>query len=69
MNIAIPESFAVKNDEIRKPSWDGGKQAYAIATHGKGKASDCIGCGLCENACPQHLPIRELLADIAGSME
>ena len=25
------------------------------------KASDCIGCGACEDRCPYHLPIRKLL--------
>ena len=63
MGIAIPEIFAVKNDEIANKSWDGGKQAYAIATANKGKASDCIECGQCESACPQHLPIISLLKD------
>lgn len=61
MGIAIPEIFSVRNDEVKKASWDGGKQAYNIATQGKGKASECIECGQCENACPQHLPIIELL--------
>lgn len=61
MGIAIPEIFAVVNSEKRKASWDGGKQAYAIATHGKGKASECIGCGQCENACPQNIEIMKLL--------
>lgn len=61
MNIAIPEIFAVKNAEELQKSWDGGKQTYEIATQNKGKASECIECGQCEGACPQHLPIIELL--------
>ena len=63
MNIAIPEIFAVKNSELRSASWDRGKQAYAIATIGKGKASECIECGQCENACPQNLEIIRLLKE------
>ena len=63
MHIAIPEIFAVKNNEIKKPSWDGGKRAYSIATEGKGKASDCIACGLCESTCPQQLLVISLLKD------
>ena len=61
MQIAIPEIFAVQNRELKQKSWDHGRQAYAIATQGKGKASDCLACGQCEGACPQHLPIIELL--------
>ena len=63
MGIAIPEIFAVRNDELKAKSWDGGKQAYAIATQGKGKASACVECGRCETACPQHLPVISLLKD------
>ncbi len=29
-------------------------------------ASDCIGCGACENRCPYNLPIREMLKNAAG---
>lgn len=63
MGIAIPEIFAVANAEKLKASWDGGRQAYAIATQGKGKASECLECGQCESACPQHLEIISLLKD------
>lgn len=34
-----------------------------------GKASECIKCGKCEHACPQHLPIRRLLTDVAATFE
>ncbi len=27
-------------------------------------ASDCIGCGVCEDRCPYNLPIREMLKDV-----
>ena len=29
------------------------------------KASDCIGCGACEDRCPYHLPIRDMLKTVA----
>lgn len=32
-------------------------------------ASNCIGCGKCEQACPQHLPIRENLRRVAETFE
>ncbi len=63
MNIAIPEIFAVYNDEKKKPGWDGGRGAYRNVTVGKGKASDCIECGQCEDACPQHLDVIYLLKE------
>ncbi|MBQ7251578.1 MAG: aldo/keto reductase [Kiritimatiellae bacterium] len=64
--IPIPDILAVKNDIARDPGWDGGKQRYAIATAGKAKAGDCIRCGRCEAACPQHLPIVSLLEACRG---
>ena len=31
--------------------------------------SDCVKCGRCEKVCPQHLPIRRLLEDVAKKFE
>ena len=42
---------------------------YREATANGGKASDCVKCGKCEKVCPQHLPIRELLAETAIELE
>ncbi len=33
------------------------------------RASLCEGCGECEDACPQGLPIRELLAEAETHLE
>ena len=31
-------------------------------------ASDCVGCGVCEERCPYHLPIRQMLKKAAATM-
>lgn len=52
--------------------FDGYLQRYGLADWAKGryagltkKASDCIGCGACEDRCPYHLPIRKMLQKVA----
>lgn len=67
-NIAIPDYFALYNDKKLFKS-SGASMYYnnLILTHGK--ASQCIGCGKCENHCPQHLPIRKYLKKVAGTLE
>ena len=46
------------------------KRAYANATkEPHGKASECIQCGACEGACPQHLHITEYLEQAAEMFE
>ena len=70
-NIAIPEYFKIYNHlkqfQGTSEKWD--KQKYAKKAQERGKASDCIECGLCEGHCPQHLNIRELLKDVANTLE
>ncbi|MBQ8161990.1 MAG: aldo/keto reductase [Clostridia bacterium] len=60
MGIPIPEIFNVENRKKGSVRFRTVRE-YTIVTQGKGKASDCIGCGQCEGVCPQHLPIIELL--------
>ena len=62
MNIPIPEIFTVANRRKGSPEFRT-KREYCIVTQDRGKASQCIQCGQCECACPQHLPIIDLLKD------
>ena len=64
--IPIPTVFSCMN---AKSAFGGGSFYYRIHTQNAGKASDCIGCGKCEAICPQHLPIRALLKDVAAAFE
>ena len=41
-------------------------ERYAELTKNRSGPNDCIGCGQCEEACPQHLKVRELLREVAA---
>ncbi len=68
MKIAIPRYFSLFNadkQEIKEKGWTPQGEYYDNLTKIFGKASDCIACGQCERACPQHLPIIEDLKKVA----
>ena len=69
--IAIPEYFALYNQEKRAthPERDAQHVYYTHYTREFGKASDCVACGQCEEMCPQHLPVIELLKQVAKTFE
>ena len=69
--IAIPQYFALYNSVMRTSGSFSSQQVYYNNTvlNDHGKASDCIGCGKCEQACPQHLPIREHLEKVKEKFE
>mgnify|MGYP002857062498 CR=1 FL=1 len=69
MGIPIPDIFKSLNRLIVFNDEKGARWRYGRAVEGKGKASDCIGCGACESTCPQQLSIRDLLADAAKQLE
>lgn len=63
--IAIPELIACLNDKKQFEDWNS-EWYYMVHTQEGGKALDCIKCGKCEESCPQHLEIRELMTEISG---
>ncbi|AOZ97768.1 aldo/keto reductase [Butyrivibrio hungatei] len=69
MSIKIPEIFACYNRKKIFNDWNQDMYYGRITSEGAGKASDCIQCGGCENVCPQHLEIRNLLKTVAAEFE
>ena len=68
-NIAIPNLFACFN---ANKMWGGSNGQYYyqhVHTSDGRKASDCVACGQCEEICPQQLPIRQLLKEVAAKFE
>ena len=69
--ILIPDQFEAYNLMIQFGDTPASRQSYkwAVGEPEHGKASACVRCGKCEKQCPQHLPIRELLAKMAEVYE
>lgn len=68
-NISIPDLLACMNTKKIYHDWNADYYYHQVHTKQNGKAADCIKCGKCEKACPQHLEIRNLLIDVANEFE
>ena len=66
--VDIPESFRIwnsmgmyENQRLTRRSWKGlGEGA---------RPANCVGCGRCEELCPQHISIRRDLAQVTAQVE
>lgn len=64
--INIPEVFKMVNmKKIYGSATDICRQYKFIISQGSGKVSECIKCGKCEKACPQHINIIQKLSEAA----
>lgn len=43
------------------------QEQWLVGGHGKARAGECVRCGKCEQACPQHISIRETLEQVAAA--
>lgn len=69
-NIGISGSFMAMNyltlyNDIAAAK---GQEGWLVGSHGKARASECIQCGKCEEACPQHIAIREKLKIVCDEL-
>lgn len=68
-HISIPDLFSCMNAKQLSHDWNPDYYYENVYTAKGGKASDCIACGKCEKVCPQGLPIRKLLREVAAEFE
>ena len=70
-HIAIPEYFALfnSNRQMEGKGLDVLKGRYAMQSKDHGKASDCVACGQCEGACPQHIEIIHWLKEVSATFD
>ena len=66
--IPIPDIFTAANKQLGNGQMAEAKESYMKIEAGH-RAPDCIGCGQCERACPQHLKIVDYLKQCADMLE
>ncbi len=66
--VNIPGSFSLWNSYGMYRNTENAKKRWANLDAEK-KPVNCIECGACEGACPQHLPIREQLKQLQAEMD
>lgn len=67
--INIPGLFQAYNNVIQFGDNAVSRRSYENAVKDKGLAGSCVECGMCEEQCPQHLEIRQLLKDVKEMFE
>ena len=69
--VDIPGTFAAYNRRYAEGKFGALKDYFMCTALRKNStaASNCIGCGKCEQHCPQGIPIREKLRDAQKELE
>ena len=67
MDIGVSGSFTAMNYLTLYGSKEIalGQEGWLVGGHGKKHANECIKCGKCEEACPQHIQIRKELENVS----
>lgn len=67
--VRIPSLFELYNDASAYGLREHAQRRYnKLVADGQGPAQ-CVECGVCEESCPQHLPIRERLKEVRAELE
>ena len=68
-SIQIPDVFRALNTLRSFGETDRAHNYYEKLVKNSGRAADCIACGQCESACPQHLPIIQLMEEASKELD
>jgi len=71
-DVDIPQCFSIYNNAALSGNWETQKNSYIyLLASGRPekKAGECMECGTCEPKCPQGIPIREKLKEVAAVFE
>lgn len=70
VNIGISGSFTAMNylTLYGDKTMATGQENWLVGGHGLKRANACIKCGKCEEACPQHIAIRENLEKVSEAL-
>ena len=70
IQIGISGSFTAMNylTLYRDKAMAQHQESWLVSGHGLKQAKECIGCGKCEEACPQHIAIREELKKVTEEL-
>lgn len=67
--VSIPEIFSYYNEYFAKDRNNSVRQYYKENIKPEHYSKNCIKCGKCEELCPQHLQIRDLLRTAGQTLE
>ena len=69
-NIGISGSFTAMNllTLYKDKAFAKHQEEWLVGGHGKNHADQCVKCGKCEGACPQHIKIRENLEKVCEAL-
>ena len=62
--VNIPFAFSLYNQVFQFQDLEGAKRTYCHFLQPEERPENCIECGVCEERCPQNIPIREELKKV-----
>ena len=66
--VNIPGNFSVLNNLSMFEDIKSAKASYGFLKLGKSDAANCTECGICEESCPQNIPIGEKLLEVLQTL-